>query len=179
MKKWVLLLRGINVGGENILPMKDLKRILEAVGFSNPATYIQSGNCVFETDNPDPSEKTDDIQARIEKAFGFTPRLMFLSQTRLELALADSPFPQAFEDPKTLHFYFMTERPAAYDEGQLLAVKKDSEQIFLGDHVFYLFAPEGIGRSKLAAKVEKALGVPGTGRNLRTVLKIKAMMSDG
>ena len=84
---------------------------------------------------------------------------MLLSLADLATAVSQNPYPEATQEPKTLHFYFLETSPTNPDLAQLEALKTEREQFALIDTVFYLHAPDGIGRSKLAAKVEQALGV--------------------
>ena len=93
-----------------------------------------------------------------------------LSAAELKDALANSPFETT--DGKALHFYFLASTPGTPDLAGLEALKTGNEAFKLGDTVFYLYAPDGIGRSKLAEKVERLLGVPATARNLNTVHKL-------
>ena len=168
----IALLRGINVGGHNKLPMKELKTLLEGLGLSSVQTYIQSGNVVFQCDRTDLSILAQEITAAIGESHGFEPQIMLLRLVDLETAVSHNPFPTSDEQHKTLHFYFLESAPLNPDLAMLEAVKSDSEQFELRGTVFYLHAPEGIGRSKLAEKVERALGVPATARNWRTVSKV-------
>ena len=93
-------------------------------------------------------------------------------------AMVSNPFPQAESNPKTLHLYFLADLPEAPDLEALDALKRDTERYTLAGKLFYLYAPEGIGRSKLAARVEKSLGVAATARNWRSVSKIMAMAKE-
>jgi uncharacterized protein (DUF1697 family) len=85
---------------------------------------------------------------------------------------------EAEAEPKTLHLYFLASVPKKPDLAALERVKRDSEQFALTGMVFYLHAPDGIGRSKLAERVERSIGVAVTARNWRTVSKIVAMARD-
>ena len=93
----------------------------------------------------------------------------------LREAMAANPFPDGPAEPKTLHLYFLAEPAGAVDWDAINALKAESEEVTLIGNVFYLYAPKGIGRSKLAAKVEKLLGVPTTARNWRSCTKIEAL----
>ncbi len=174
MNTYIALLRGINVGGHNILPMRDLVGLLEGLGLKQVKTYIQSGNVVFQSDGPDAAELARGISAAIKQAHGFAPQVIVLDLPAFQQALAANPFPAGEAEPKTLHLYFLSAIPTNPDFDLLNRLKADSEQFRLIDAVFYLHAPAGIGRSKLAANVEQALGVPVTARNWRTVSKILA-----
>jgi uncharacterized protein (DUF1697 family) len=175
METIITLLRGINVGGNNRLPMRDLVEILEEMGLQNVQTYIQSGNVVFQTDHTNLPELAHEMSAAIEESHGFRPKLMLLRLPELETAVANNPFPEAQHDHKTLHFYFLESVPPVPDLSLLTTLKTEREQFELTDKVFYLHAPDGIGRSKLAAKVEKVMGVATTARNWRTVSKLLEM----
>ena len=111
MKTWVILIRGINVGGNNIVPMKELKAHLTAAGFSGVRTYIQSGNVAFESEITMQAQICGSVQACIETHFGFAPKIMALSATRLAKIIKDNPFPDAMDEPKNLHISFLA-RPA-------------------------------------------------------------------
>ncbi len=89
--------------------------------------------------------------------------------------MESNPFPEAEAEPKTLHLFFLASAPEAADIESLTEAKSPSERFHLTDHVFYLHAPDGIGRSKLAANAEKYLGVAITARNWRTVQKLREM----
>jgi uncharacterized protein (DUF1697 family) len=175
MKTYIALFRGINVGGKNILPMKELVAILENLGSQGVKTYIQSGNAVFQHKAERSSELADRIRIAIKERHGFEPQVLLLDVAEMEQAVASNPFPEAESNPKTLHLYFLADPPQNPDLETLDGLKRDTERYSLNDKVFYLYAPDGIGRSKLAARAEKALGVAATARNWRSVCKIMAM----
>ena len=175
MKTYIALFRGINVGGRNKLPMKDLVATLHDVGCQDVATYIQSGNAVFRSEERDASLLSDRIMATIGQRHGFEPRVLVLASEEMERAMQSNPFPEAESEQKTLHLYFLTAPPESPDLDALEGMKGARESFVLGDDVFYLHAPDGLGRSKLAANVERLLGVPATARNWRTVRKVMEM----
>lgn len=111
MKTYAALFRGINVGGNNVLPMKDLVTILEDIGSQNVKTYIQSGNAVFQSKETDTSRLSKRISAAIEKSYGFEPRVLLLTLDEAEKAVAPNPFPEAGPEPKTLHVHFLASVP--------------------------------------------------------------------
>ena len=100
MHTFILLLRGINVGGNNVLPMKELAVLLETLGWQRVKTYLQSGNVVAQTAR---SISADDISAAIEKQFGFTARVVVVAKAAFEQAVKKNPFDT--DDGKTVHFY--------------------------------------------------------------------------
>jgi uncharacterized protein (DUF1697 family) len=96
----------------------------------------------------------------------------------IERAIRKNPFPEAATDPTTLHAGFLASVPEKPNLRTLESLKSESERFQLIDKVFYLHAPGGIGRSKLAANAEKLLGAPMTDRNWRTVCKIRQMAQE-
>lgn len=173
MQTYIALFRGINVGGNNILPMKSLSALLESHGFRNVKTYIQSGNVVFNAE----SANADTIGDLVNDEFGFSPKVMMLSVNDMQNALSNCPYIKVngeISEGKSVHFYFCDTEPEMNSErsDKLNALRAESEQFTLVGSVFYLFAPQGTGRSKLAAKAESCLGVGATARNLNTVRKI-------
>lgn len=178
MRTCIALFRGINVGGNNSLPMKELVAILEGLGMRKIKTTIQSGNAVFQSAEKDLSQLSRKITAEIRSRQGFGPYVLILGLEAIKKAIAENPFSDAEADPGSLNLGFLGSRPESPDLEKLSRLKKGSERFHLTDGVFYLHAPEGVGRSKLAASAEKILGVPMTDRNWRTVCKIMEM-ADG
>jgi uncharacterized protein (DUF1697 family) len=178
MKIYIALFRGINVGGKNMLPMKELVVILEDLGAEKVKTYIQSGNAVFVYKDKDPMGLSQKISAEIKKRRGFEPHVMLLGLEDIERAIEQNPFPEAEADPTTLHAGFLAAAPERPDMKTLESLKSDTERFVLIDRFFYLYAPDGVGRSKLAAKAERLLGVPMTDRNWRTVSTIRNMAQE-
>jgi uncharacterized protein (DUF1697 family) len=175
MDTYIALLRGINVGGRNVLRMKELRALLEGLGLQDVRTYIQSGNVVFQSEEADAAGLASEISAAIEASHGFEPRVLVLPREEVERAMAANPFSEAEAEPKRLHLNFLASVPEDPDLEALQELKKESERFALKGKVFYLHAPEGIGRSKLYTNAERALGVAMTGRNWRTVSKIMAL----
>lgn len=173
METFAALLRGINVGGRNILPTKELAGILESAGCEEVRTYIQSGNAVFRME----PGRADDLERGVADAIfaarGFRPRILVRRLSEIAAAAAASPFDAA--EGKALHFFFLESTPADPDLRTLEELKSASEEFSLGSGVFYLHVPEGLGRSRLAERVERALGVPVTARNWNTVRKLLAL----
>lgn len=171
MNTYVALLRGINVGGHGKLPMADLGGIMEALGCENVATYIQSGNVVFDAAD---SNWADRLGEAIDDAKGFRPRVMVMSAEEFRQCAAENPFPT--NEPKAMHLYFLSE-PALSDADEgLAAVRSDVERFLLTDRVLYLHTPNFLTGSSIAPKAERILGVPATQRNWRTVEKLLAML---
>ncbi len=172
MNTYVAFFRGINVGGNNPLSMKELVAALESIGARKVRTYIQSGNAVFESAEKNLARFSKQLATEINNRCGFEPHVHILTLDVLSKAIEENPFPEAVSDPSTLHLGFLSSSPKKPNLEKIATLRKDSERFLLTERVFYLHAPEGVGRSKLAANSEKLLGVPMTDRNWRTVCKV-------
>ena len=172
MTSWLVLFRGINVGGKNLVPMKQLTELLSSLGCIDVKTYIQSGNVVMQHPESHSEVLQRVITQNMQRVFDFSPDVLLLTLDEFQKALANNPFPEAQANPKSLHFYFLSAKALSPEQDAFLALKTPSESFQLIERVFYLHAPDGIGRSKLAAKVEKLLGVSSTARNFNTVSKL-------
>jgi uncharacterized protein (DUF1697 family) len=175
MGTYIALLRGINVGGNNMLKMADLVRLMEANGCADVRTYIQSGNVVFRSAASDPERLAKRIGGAIAKLRGFEPRVLVLTAAELERAAAANPFPEADRQPKHVHLFFLEAKPAKPDLKAIEELRAKSERFVLKGSVFYMHTPDGLGRSKLATRAERLLGVAATARNWNTVATLLDM----
>lgn len=172
MTTWVCLFRGINVGGKNVVPMKELGVAFADLGCEQTRTYIQSGNVVFRHSGRAAPELQEKIAAKIDRDFGFRPATVLLTVAQFQRIVEANPFPEALQEPKNLHAFFLAQPARTPDMDAIERLKSDAESVALREAVFYLHAPSGIGRSTLAQRAEKLLGVPTTARNWRTVGKL-------
>ncbi len=177
MTTLIALLRGINVIGNNKLPMKELSALLTDMGLRDVQTYIQSGNVMFRCDIKSKATLAAKISAVIKAQHGFAPHVLLLDAAEIRKAIAGNPYPKAVAVPKSLHLFFLDEVPTHPDLLALEAIRTDSERFKLAGKVFYLHTPDGFGPSKLAARVEKLLGVAATARNWNTVCKLAEMVA--
>ena len=152
--------------------MKDLVQLLEASGFEKVSTYIQSGNVVCQY----PTKPETEIGHLIEKRYGFNPSSFVLSAEELQKIARQSPYPK--DAGKMVHFFFFHQQPESVDYELLDSLKAENEEYKLIDNVFYLYAPDGIGRSKMVDKIPKAFAkAEMTARNLNTVNKLLEMIN--
>ena len=172
---WIALFRGINVGGNNMLPMKTLVALIEELGGTRVRTCIQSGNVVFGGGGSDAAVLSRRIEAAVLENHGFAPRVLLLSRKELDIAAKANPFREAEAEPRTLHLAFLAERPKLPDLAGLNMLKRDGEAYALDGKVFYLCTPGGFGQSRLAERYEKLLGVRATARNWNTVMKLREL----
>lgn len=175
--RYVLLLRGINVGGHKRVPMAELRALLTGLGHADVRTHLQSGNAVFTAPAQDPGELAAAVEAAIEERFGFAVPCLVLTGEELRAAAARCPFPAAELDPARLAVLFL-DRPAA---SHRLAAEDPAawapEEFRLGEREIFAWFPEGMGRSRLGAVL--AAPVPGTrttARNWRTVAALLALL---
>ena len=169
MTRRIALFRGINVGGKNAVSMKNLTGILERLGCRNVRTYIQSGNAVFDEPTGQ-GVSSASIAAALEADTGIHASVLVLAAAELREAANRNPF--AAEEARTVHLFFLDTAPGNPDLDALQGLSKDSERWQLSGAVFYLHAPEGIARSRLAVAVERKLGVGATARNWRTTGRV-------
>ncbi|WP_406006133.1 DUF1697 domain-containing protein [Streptomyces sp. NBC_00637] len=175
---YAALLRGINVGGSRKVPMAELRTLLEGLGLGDVRTHLQSGQAVFSSAHGDEDSLAAELTAAIEKHFGFAVGVIVRDHTYLEAVADACPFPATDLEARQLHItYFSTpvdaERYADIDQAAHLP-----EEFRLGDRVLYLYAPEGLGRSKLAEQLSRPRrnkGLIATTRNWNTVVKLVEM----
>jgi uncharacterized protein (DUF1697 family) len=177
VKTWIALFRGINVGGSQVLPMKRLVQLLEGTGCREVRTYIQSGNAVLRSPLADGARLAARIRAAVAAGCGFEPQVIVVNHSKLQRAAAANPFPEASANPKTVHLFFLAERPKKPNLESLNRVKTATESFVLKGDVFYLHTPDGLGKSRLAARIERDLGVAATARNWRTVSMLMELAS--
>lgn len=175
MTTWVALLRGVNVGGHNKVPMAELRNVCASLGFVSVATYIQSGNVVFRADG-DARELARRLRDAIADRFEWDVPVVLRTADELDRVLAGSPFVEAGEDASKLHVGFLAEAPSE-ETVAAMPLKPPGREEFrvIGREVFLLY-PDGMGRSKLTtAYFDRALGTTMTVRNWRTVTKLAEM----
>lgn len=169
----IALLRAVNVGGRK-LAMAELRAFAEASGLGNPRTLLQTGNLVFETDLAVDRHLAARLEQAAEETLGLRTEFMLRKASDWRSTLAANPFPDAAkDDPSHLLLIALTGEPKSEAVKALRAAIAGREQVeAVGDTLFAVY-PDGIGTSKLTLpKIEKALGLKGTGRNWNTALKL-------
>ncbi|HXY45788.1 MAG TPA: DUF1697 domain-containing protein [Acidimicrobiales bacterium] len=181
MPAYVALLRGINLGGHNKVPMGELRALCRRLGLEDVATYIQSGNVVFSSPLDDRAQLTGEIESAIAAAFGFDVPVVLRSEAQLGGVLGSNPFLQAGREETVLSVGFLAAEPEPARLGVLLAHPLASpppggdEFVVRGQEVF-LHHPNGYGRSKLTnSYFDRKLGTVVTVRNWRTVTTLWEM----
>ena len=170
---WVALLRGINVGGRNKVPMAGLRSVLEESGCSDVATYIQSGNVVFTKKASDRGRLARRLERAIEDAFGVSPVVVLRTFDEIGRVVRAHPFG---EDTSKTYVAFLAKEPSREDVRSLeqLDVAPDRLEVVGSD--VYVQYPNGLQGARLsAAQLERRLRAPATVRNWRTVTRLAEM----
>jgi uncharacterized protein (DUF1697 family) len=177
MGTFVGLLRSINVGGRNRVPMEDLRALVSSLGFDDVATYLQSGNVVFTASGP-ATVVARAIQDRIASELGLEVPVIVRSKRQLEAIVRSPPFADLDVDPKTRHVTFLAAvaQPTAVEELEALADRFGTDQFVVTGSEVFLYCPGGYGETKLSnTYLERRLGVTATTRNWRTVTALAEM----
>jgi len=175
---FVALLRGINVGGNNKLPMKDLTAMFERAGCAQVRHYIQSGNVVFAAAAPLARRIPGLVAAEIARGFGLRVPVLVRSGAEMSAVARGNPLLASGADPDTLHVMFLEKEPGAKEAASLDPARSAPDAFVLEGREIYLSCPNGVGRTKLTnTYFDSKLRTTSTGRNWRTVLKLVEMCS--
>ncbi|HLT61125.1 MAG TPA: DUF1697 domain-containing protein [Microlunatus sp.] len=173
MKRYVALLRAINVGRRKIA-MAELREVAEAAGFTEVRTHLNSGNLIVATDGDAESVRTT-LEPAIAERFGFDVPVIVRSADQLRAALAANPFPDA--DPSQLIIGFCAFIPPDGTLERMRELAGEQESVAIDGDTIYVDYAGGLARSKLAAAGDRGSGLVMTGRNLRTVQRLLELMS--
>lgn len=157
--------------------MKGLSQVFEAAGCEEVKTYIQSGNVVFNARVKSAGQFGDAIGSEIEREYGFRPAIRLITAKALQIAIASNPYPQAESEPKSLHLFFLEGSPQQAHVSDASSLLSESESVTVIGSCLYLYAPDGVARSKFAQGVDRALHMSTTARNWRTVTKLAELAS--
>ncbi len=186
MPSHVALLRGINLGGHKKVAMADLRAVVADLGHADVATYIQSGNVLFSTDQTDNAALADAIERAVASQLGVESRILVLSRAELAQVARDNPYPGE-PNPRAVHVVFLPAEPSpemVTSLAEALATRwrakgsRDTAQY--AGRALFLHTPDGFGRSELAVQLGRGRGPmsargAGTARNWATVTKLLAL----
>ncbi|MEK7855616.1 MAG: DUF1697 domain-containing protein [Acidobacteriota bacterium] len=181
--RFVALLRGVNVGGNTMIKMAELKRTFESLGLANVITYVNSGNLAFDVGGLSASkgsklekEVVETLEQAIEKDFGKQIPVMARKQADISKIMAANPFAGEFESHKEMHVLFLKEEMPAEKRDQLMEAAPKGERFAVIGREIYCHLPMGVADSLLGKSfIEKKLKVAVTGRNWRTVEKLAVL----
>lgn len=172
--EYAALLRGVNVGGNKIIKMEQLRTLCESLGLSGAQTYLQSGNIVFRSEEKSREKLARRIEDGIEKKFGFEARVVVRSSADLRRVIEKNPFGTGKpRNPSLLQVMFLDGKPEVRAFAELRSSYSGPEEMHIGGEELYLYYPNGSGRSKLTNDlIQRKLQVTGTARNWNTVEKL-------
>ena len=180
MTIYIALLRGINVGGNNIIKMFDLKAVFEAIGLCEVKTYIQSGNVLFKSNDQEETLRKK-IEDEIEKSFGFSVTVILRTAVELKWIIQNCPFikevvlkAEASSLGENLYVAFLTQKPLDENIQRLNVYNNESEEYLIKGREIYLLFGNSIRNSKLASNLQK-LEVSVTVRNWKTINKLSIL----
>lgn len=193
MASHVALLRGINVGGRNKVPMAELREVVAALGHTGVTTYIQSGNVLFTTADTDTAKLAAALETAIEDRFGLWSSVVVLSRDELAEVLAANPYSDE-PNPRLVHVVFRNAEPPPDVRDRIeaavkaAAAKGSRDTAHSAGRALYLHTPDGFGRSELAqnlfkimappAKQKKRPALAATARNLATSTKLLSLCEE-
>ncbi len=172
----ICMLRGVNLLKYNRISMEDLRTLCEGLGLQGVQTWVQSGNVVFQTKERDLARLARKIEDAIEKKLGFRPAVMLRTAAEMKSVVARNPFAKRrdIENGKLL-VTFLGPVPTGEMREAVLAIKGHPEEARMDGREVYVHYPNGMGRSKFAPLLERALKKTGTARNWNTVTKLLEM----
>jgi uncharacterized protein (DUF1697 family) len=176
--KYAALLRGINVGGKNMLPMKELARLFVTAGCGEVVTYIQSGNVVFCADDKVVGRLQNAITKQIELQFGLKVPVVLRTASEMQGAIRGNPFLKAGAAEEMLYVSFLADRPGPDLVAGLDAMRSAPDEFAVIGREIYMKLVTGAAKTKLTnAYFDSKLKTVSTMRNWRTVLKLSEMMA--
>lgn len=173
MPRYVALLRGINVGGNTMINMGELRTTFEALGFERVVSYINSGNLVFDSKKASERSLIRRLQEAVENDFGKAVKIMVRDQKDIDRILANNPYEGEFESHKEMHVLFLNEELSQEKAALLREMAPEAERFTVAGREIYCHLPMGVADSVMGrGSFEKKLKVDVTARNWRTVEKL-------
>ncbi|NJC98767.1 MAG: hypothetical protein C3F07_05835 [Anaerolineales bacterium] len=170
MNKYVAFLRAINVGGNTVIKMDELRKMFELLGLDNVRTYIQSGNVIFESDEDDASALEERIERQLEEGLG--KRIQLFVRTMREIMSIAEATPFHPKENETMHIVFLKSKPERKAAGALMSFKSKADDFAIRGREVYNLRRDRDNSVFSNNLVEKTLGMSGTTRNLTTLRKI-------
>jgi uncharacterized protein (DUF1697 family) len=171
MNKFVAFLRAVNVGGNHIVKMEDLRQMFASLGFENVKTYIQSGNVIFETVEKDADAIAEKIENKLQESLGFEVKTMLRTISELEDIAENNPFDES--DDTKIYIIFLSAKPDEKLRLEAEALSTEREIFRIRNRELYVSIGREVSKPLLTNNfTEKRLKVSGTSRNPKTVNKI-------
>lgn len=175
--KLIALLRGINVGGHNKIPMAELRSLCAEMGWDDVKTYIQSGNLVFSSEES-ATALENALEQSIERRFGLEISVIVRRADDWSAYVKQNPFPEAGKKEPNLLMLGLAKAPIKNKTIKSLRERAaNGEQLAQTRDALWVHFPQGVARSKLSPNLmARLVGSPVTMRNWRTVLKLQGMV---
>lgn len=179
MQKYISILRGINVSGQKVIKMTDLRSMFEKLNFSQVQTYIQSGNILFSSDMHDEQDLAQHISSQIEYQFGFLVPGIVIEAHTFNTIVHNNPFGHdKSKDPSAIYLTFLSQNADPLDYPAIIAKKQAEEEIIFTSDVIYFYCPHSYGKTRISNNfIEKKLKVTATTRNWKTVLALQQLIN--
>lgn len=179
MKKYIALLRGINVSGQKLIKMERLCESVSRLGFEDVSTYIQSGNILFSFADTEIANICDLLSGMILSDFGFDVGVIVIEPGELEKTIADNPFSNRTPENSTQPYVgFLSEIPSSENVKSLEDVDFGNDEFHIIGKRIYIWYADSAGKTKLSnAVIERKLKVVSTARNWKTVQKLRELSS--
>ncbi len=180
MPTYIALLRGINVGGRNTIPMAELRALCRSLGFAGPRTLLQSGNLVFTTGDAELTSVQARLEAGIGDAFGFEIPVILRRPAAFRATLERQPWTaEQLRQPKKLVVVFLSEAPGEQALDELRRGNPGPERMHAAGDALYVFYAAGQARSRLTGvRIERALDIRATARNWNTCNRILKLLDE-
>lgn len=173
--RWVALLRAVNLGARNKVPMAELRALLEEAGYGNVRTYIASGNVLLDGSQR-AAAVAHDLEQIVADAFGVTTTAILRKPAELSAVVTGHPFGR---DTSRSHVVFLAKRPAAETAERLTSADHSPDRAVLAGKDVYVQYAAGVQGARLSAtRLERLLGVPATHRNWRTVTALALLAAE-
>ena len=177
MNTYIVLLKGINVGGHKKVPMAELRALLSKLGFQNVQTYIQSGNVILQSAEMNIQNIEEEIKNAILDHFGFEVSVLAKTRQELKHIFDNSPF---IEEKKVKSYFTMLHQTPSVELVKIASEKKyDGEEYFIIENCIYYFCAKGYGQAKFNMSLfERKLETFATSRNYNTMVKLLSLSAD-
>lgn len=177
MITYIALLRGINVGGNKVIKMQDLKLMFQSLGFHNVRTYIQSGNVLFESNEESEDQLRELLECQLKETFGFEVAVILRTLAEMEQVIINHPFVLSEpDDYKRWYVTFLPAEPSGEAMDKLRMYEDGPDKLCLIGREMYILYDVSVSKSALSkVSFDKILGMPITARNWNTVNKLTTL----
>jgi len=173
MPRYVALLRSVNVAGHGRIAMDELRASFDALGYTDVATYIQTGNVLFTTGSKSQAGISAAIEQRLDEDFGDSPAVLLRSVADFRRVSSSSPYARAGADPGRHHVTFLATSPSKAALDALRLPPSGRDELVVDGKEIYVHTPDGYANTKYTGTfLERRLGVVSTTRNWNTVTKL-------